>query len=199
MIERKYLTPGEVAEILSVSPVTVRQWAQKGKIKSRVTAGGHRRFLQEDVSQFASAYGHTLAETNDNIARILIVDDDKQLLGYLRELFITLPYNIEVEVAVDGYSAGRMVHIFKPNIILLDLMMPGMDGFEVCKHLKSEQTTRDTRVISMTGFPSKENVDRILMAGAEVCLSKPVNKDVLLDVIGIGFLESCGRRDQVVG
>jgi excisionase family DNA binding protein len=195
MAENKYLTPGSVAEILSVSPVTVRQWAQKGMLKSRVTAGGHRRFAQEDVQQFARAYGHTLTETDGNEARILIVDDDKQLSGYLRELFTTLPYNIDVEVADDGFAAGSMVLQFKPNIILLDLMMPGMDGFQVCKRLKSGQITRDVRIIAMTGFPSKENIDRILLAGAETCLSKPVSKDTILNAIGMEFLERCKKHE----
>lgn len=195
MADNKYLTPGSVAKILSVSPVTVRQWAQKGMLKSRVTAGGHRRFSLEDVKKFASAYGHTLAEDADSSeARILIIDDDKQLSGYLRELLTTLPYNIEVEVADDGFSAGSMVLQFKPDIILLDLMMPGMDGFQVCKRLKAGQITRDIRVIAMTGFPSKENVNRILLEGAEACLNKPVSKDTILDAIGTEFLNRYKKK-----
>lgn len=195
MAENKYLTPGNVAEMLSVSPVTVRQWAQKGMLKSRVTAGGHRRFAEEDVQQFAQAYGHTLAEDVDNSgARILIVDDDKQLSGYLYELLTTLPYDIDVEVANDGFDAGSMVLQFKPDIILLDLMMPGMDGFQVCKRLKAGQITRDIRVIAMTGFPNQKNIDRILLEGAETCLSKPVNKETILKAIGTEFLDRCKKK-----
>lgn len=198
MSEKQFLTPSDVAEILAVSPVTIRQWAQKGMLKSRATAGGHRRYLYKDVEQFARAYGHTLTEADGNEARILIVDDDKQLSGYLHELFTTLPYNIEVEVANNGFIAGAKVYQFNPDIILLDLMMPWLDGFEVCKRLKSEQTTRDIRVIAMTGFPSQENIDRILVAGAETCLAKPVNKGMLLDAIGMEFLERCGKREVEV-
>lgn len=192
---KQFLTPGVVAEILAVSPVTVRQWAQKGMLKSRTTAGGHRRFLYKDVEQFAKAYGHTLTDAHRSEARILIIDDDKQLTGYLRELLITLPYNIEVEVANNGFAAGATVYKFIPNIILLDLMMPWLNGFEVCKRIKSEQATRDIRIIAMTGFFSKENIDRILMAGAETCLSKPINKDTLLKAIGTEFLDRCGQRE----
>lgn len=199
MNAKQFLTPGDVAEMLAVSPVTVRQWAQKGMLKSRATAGGHRRFVQEDVEQFARAYGHTLSEPDGNEARILIVDDDKQLAGYLRELLTTLPYNIEVEVANNGFAAGGKVYQFNPNIILLDLMMPWLDGFEVCKRIKSEQDTRDIRVIAMTGFPSQENIDRILVAGAETCLSKPISKDTLLNAIGMEFLERSGKREVEAG
>jgi len=199
MNKKQFLTPGDVAEMLAVSPVTVRQWAQKGMLKSRATAGGHRRFVQEDVEQFIRAYGHTLTEANGDEARILIVDDDKQLAGYLRELLTTLPYNIEVEIANNGFDAGGKVYQFNPDVILLDLMMPWLDGFEVCKRLKSEQATRDVRVIAMTGFPEQENIDRILVAGAEVCLSKPISKDVLLNAIGVEFLERYGKFEIQAG
>lgn len=194
MAESKYLTPGNVADILSVSPVTVRQWAQKGMLKSRVTAGGHRRFSQEDLQLFVQAYGHTLTEVGGSEAHILIVDDDKQLSGFLHELLTTLPYNLKVEVADDGFTAGIMAVQFKPDIILLDLMMPGMDGFQVCKRLKSGRMTRDIRVIAMTGFPSEGNIDRILLAGAETCLSKPVTKETILNAIGMEFLKRCEKR-----
>jgi len=188
IIGKEYLTPGDVAKLLSVSPVTVRQWAQKGMLKSRVTAGGHRRFTKEDVEQFACAYGHTLADQDADEARVLIVDDDRQISRYLKELLTTLPYNIAVETADNGFDAGSKVQVFRPDIVLLDLMMPWLNGFEVCSRLKEIPNTRDIRVIAMTGHPSKENVEKILSAGAEVCLSKPFEKETLLEAIGQPFL-----------
>lgn len=199
MNAKQFIAPREVAEILAVSPVTVRQWAQKGMLKSHTTAGGHRRFIREDVEQFAMAYGHTLSTPDGDEARILIFDDDRQVAACLRELLISLPYNIEVEVVDDGFAAGSMILQFKPNIMLLDLMMPGLDGFVVCKRLKSGQITRDIRVIAMTGFFRKEHIHRILEAGAETCLSKPVDKDAILNAIGTKFLERCGKRKVEAG
>ena len=169
-----------------VSPVTVRQWAQKGWLKAELTAGGHRRFLIAEVKRFARERGLTLQlPDDDQRQRILIVDDNEKLAGYLVELFHHLPDAPEVEVAYDGFEAGGKVEAFQPHIVLLDLMMPGLDGFTVCKRLKQDPTTRAIRIIAMTGYASPENIQHILEAGAEACLVKPFEKQDLLDALGI--------------
>jgi len=183
-------TPAEVAEMLMVSPVTVRQWAKRGELKAVTTPGGHRRFLRHELEQFAHERNLVLKLEEWSGLRILIVDDDVQLSGYLEEFLGTCPGIADVAVANDGFSAGTMIYSFKPHLLLLDLMMPGMDGFAVCKQLKSGYTTRNVRVIGMTGFYSDENVERILAAGAEVCLKKPFDKDELMKAIGLEFDES---------
>ena len=83
------LTPTEVAELLAVSPVTVRQWAQKGLIEARTTPGGHRRFTREAVIDFARRMAMTLPESfaPPSGTRVLIVDDDRQFNGMLVALF----------------------------------------------------------------------------------------------------------------
>lgn len=168
-----------------VSPVTVRQWAQKGWINAETTAGGHRRFLMPEVERFARERGLNLQfPANQNLS-ILIVDDNVELAGYLSELLGNLDRPIDIELASDGFEAGRKVESFKPDIVLLDLMMPGLDGFEVCKRLKAEPSTLAIRIIAMTGFYSQENIDRIIQAGAEICLAKPFKSEVLLDAIGL--------------
>jgi len=182
---RNYLTPHDVAEMLMVSPITVRQLAQKGDLIAQTTPGGHRRFMSHDVERFAKERGLSLQLPDNNDLRVLIVDDDKQLSGYLGELLNSFPLNIVVDTADDGFSAGRIVQKFLPNIILLDLMMPGLDGFQVCKRLKADPTTKAIRVIAMTGYPTQENINRIIARGAEACLYKPIDKDALLSLLGI--------------
>jgi len=66
--------------------------------------------------------------------------------------------------------------------------MPGMDGFEVCKQLKEDPRTRAIRIIAMTGYPTPENMERIVNLGAEVCIQKPFTNQVLLDTIGIAVV-----------
>ena len=80
-----YLTPREVADLLMVSPITVRQWAQKGWLEAQTTPGGHRRFLHRHVELFARNRGLTLNQGGDDSTRILIVDDDEQISGFLVE------------------------------------------------------------------------------------------------------------------
>ncbi len=182
---KKYLTPTEVAEMLMVSPVTVRQWAQKGWLKASTTVGGHRRFIYYDVETFARERNLTLLLPSNTIPRILIVDDDEQFAGFLFELLSGLDNTPEIDVACDGFDAGRKVQAFNPDIILLDLMMPGMNGFDVCHQLKNDPVYKSVRIIAMTGYPTPENLDRIIKAGAEICLGKPLDEKLLLDAIGI--------------
>lgn len=178
------LTPQQVAKLLMVSPVTVRQWAQKGELKALITPGGHRRFTLHDVERFGRQRGISL-RSHDQVRRVLVVDDDQQLSGYLVELLGSLSEPIEAEVAKDGFDAGQKVLTFCPDIVLLDLMMPGLDGFEVCRRLKQDRATSGVRIIALTGYPSPGNIERIRAAGAEACLAKPISIQALLDAIGL--------------
>ncbi|MBI5039997.1 MAG: response regulator, partial [Gammaproteobacteria bacterium] len=115
--------------------------------------------------------------------RILIVDDDELLAAFLYEFLEGRPGIGAVDIATNGFEAGRKVHGFRPNLMLLDLMMPGMDGFAVCNNLKADPSTHNIRVLAMSGYPSANNIARILRAGAEVCLEKPVDTDRLLELL----------------
>jgi len=177
---KPYLTPSEVAELLMVSPITVRAWAQKGLLPSETTPGGHRRFLRESVEQFSKQY-KAVPQRND--LRVLVVDDDRQVAGFLVEWLTGLDEPFIVDTAADGFEAGSKVHSFEPDIILLDLMMPKLDGFEVCRRIKADPETSNIRVMAMTGHMSPENEQRILEAGAEVCISKPLDTKFLLGLL----------------
>jgi len=183
--EKTYLTPGEVADLLMVSSAAVRRWAAEGDLKAMTTPGGHRRFLPEDVERFASQKNIAIQASENNQLRVLIVDDDKQFSGYLVKMLAKYGEKIESELVNNGFDAGIKIHEFNPNVVLLDLMMPGMDGFQVCERLKSDRATKNIRVIAMTGYPSAMNVEKILAAGAEVCLSKPVDRHELLELLGV--------------
>jgi len=183
--EKSYLTPGEVAELLMVSSAAVRRWAAEGDLKALTTPGGHRRFLPKDVEQFARQRNITMTTSCDESLRVLIVDDDKQFSGYLLKMLGKYPEKIMPDLANNGFEAGIKIHEFNPDIVLLDLMMPGMDGFQVCEILKSDRTTKNIRVFAMTGYPSADNKERILAAGAEECLSKPIKKSALLELLGV--------------
>ncbi len=177
--KNQILTPNQVAEMMMVSPATVRQWAAKGLLKALTTPGGHRRFRMSDIVSFAEKQGLTLNIENDEPATILIVDDDKQFAGYLKELLLSFDANINIKIAYDGFDTGKLIHVFKPDLILMDLMMPTMDGFDTCRSIKSDPETARIRIVCMTGFGSKANARRILELGAEDCLSKPIDEAIL--------------------
>ena len=182
MPEKPYLTPNEAAAALMVAPATLRVWADKGLLKALTTAGGHRRFLRDELERFRREQG-----LDSGVQRILIVEDEPALARYLSALLSGFA-GVTTATASDGFNAGRLVQTFRPHTLLLDLMMPGLDGFQVCAQVKSEASTKAIRVIAMTGYPSPENVGRILAAGAEACLAKPLDEDRLLGILKLNEL-----------
>lgn len=173
--------------MLMVSPATVRLWASKGQLRSVPTPGGHRRFLRQDIEHFAQERNLTLQFPDGDALRILVVDDNEQITRYLKRLLSTRESTI-VFTANDGFRAGQLVQQHHPHIILLDLMMPGLDGFSVCRRIKSDQMYKSVRIIAMTGFYSQENQQKALDAGAECCVSKPFDVDELLRILRLGKL-----------
>lgn len=181
-----YLTPNEVAGLLLVSPITVRQWAQKGLLEAQTTAGGHRRFAREEVERFARERGIDLPNQG---RRVLVVDDDRQLNNYLVALLQTSVDDVQVFSALDGFEAGRIVQEYKPEIVLLDIMMPGMNGVDVCRSIKADPATRHALVVAMTGHHTPELEHRVLDAGASVLLQKPFSREDLLSECGFSSLD----------
>ena len=184
---KQYYKTSEVAQMLMVSTITIRQWENKGKLKAVMTLGGHRRFLHSDIEKFARKNNLSLQFSDEGMLRVLVVDDDEQLGNYLFDLLQGLPTEIEVKVARDGFAAGGLVYSFSPHIVLLDLMMSGLDGFQVCKEIKQEHGMRNIRVIAMTGFHSEENIKKIISQGVETCLKKPFEPEQLYDAMGIDY------------
>lgn len=178
---KDYLTPKETAIVLRVSPITVRVWAQKGLLKASTTAGGHRRFEREEIERFAREKGIEITE--DLEVRILIVDDDLDHLELLSDVIREHLPEIVFDTARDGFEAGQKVASFKPRIVLLDLLMPGVDGFKACRSIKENTEFKTVRVIAMTGYMSDENLRKIKHAGAEICLEKPLDVSKLVELL----------------
>ncbi|MCI0504470.1 MAG: response regulator [Gammaproteobacteria bacterium] len=185
MNSKAYLAPNEVADLLMVSPVTVRQWAQKGMLDAMLTAGGHRRFTMEEVERFAKERGLTLFRPENEKLRILIVDDNDQFVSTLKDVIKNIDDEIQIDTAKNGFAAGSKIHSFNPDVILLDIRMPGIDGIEVCRFIKETPATRSIRVIGMTGFPGNGTVEAVIDAGAEKCMTKPFGAGELMAALNL--------------
>ena len=181
--EARYLTPRQVADILGVSAVTIRHWSLNGKMEFITTPGGHRRYLFTDIVSFAKSNGINIKEAGSDKLKILIVDDDCLIVDYLKELISYSFDPVVIDTASNGFEAGEKVYTFIPDIILMDIRMPGIDGLEVCKRVKQGKTSSHTRIIIMTAFTSAELKEQASLAGAEYFISKPIDKNVLLGAI----------------
>ncbi len=172
--------------MLMVNPVTVRQWAARGLLRSLTTPGGHRRFLLNDVEEFARSRGATpVPRQSGRPDRVLIVDDDPLVGRSIAEVIRRHAPHVATEVARNGFEAGVKVESFRPHALVLDLAMPGMDGVEVCRRLRERPTLNHIRIVVITGSPSAENTERVLAAGADACLAKPLDTDRLIALLGL--------------
>lgn len=111
-------------------------------------------------------------------ASVLLVDDNEQNLELLHAYLEELPCRIHT--ARDGVEALAAVQRERPNLILLDVMMPRMSGFQVCAKLKKDATTRDIPVVMVTALNEVGDVERAVESGADDFLTKPVNRLELL-------------------
>jgi CheY-like chemotaxis protein len=119
--------------------------------------------------------------------KVLVVDDEAGIRDVLAEHLTTRPNPYEVLTAADGFEAGRLVVTFHPDVVLLDLRMPGLDGFQICRTIKADPDTAGTIVIAMTGFYSPETEARILECGAVRCVAKPIEPSKLSEFIDSVF------------
>jgi len=111
-------------------------------------------------------------------SRILIADDNQPNVELLEAYLADL--DCEIAVAYDGRQTLDKVIEFKPDLILLDIMMPKLSGFEVCKAVKRDPTTRQTMILMVTALNEAGDIERAVAAGCDDFLSKPINKLELL-------------------
>ena len=118
-------------------------------------------------------------EEKQSVRKILIVDDEKKFSNLLKKFFEK--NNYVIELAFDGWDAGLKAAQFMPSIIILDLALPGINGMEVCKNLKSNPKTENIKIVAISGdLRHSEKV--VLDAGADIYFTKPVDFETLLNV-----------------
>jgi excisionase family DNA binding protein len=180
-------TTGEIAAHCRVSYEAVSKWIKSGKLKAYTTPGRHHRVRRDDFEAFLREY-NLPPLTGSARRKVLIVDDDPAILRLLGAYFGKME-NYEVATATDGFEAGIQIAGSCPQLVILDLMMPNIDGFKVCQGIKSNLQTQQTIVVVLTGYATPENVRRAMECGADCCLEKPVALEALeqhLEVLWAG-------------
>jgi len=167
-------TTHEVSRLLQVNPRSVINWIEQSLLPSYRTPGGHRRIRRDDLLAFLKKHQiPTPASLVDGTFSVLIVDDDQEVSGMLKTFF-QKQGEYEVSTASDGITALMEVGRLKPDLLVLDIMLPGIDGVEVCRRIKGNSVNK-TSIIAISGVDSNEK--RILQAGADAFMLKPVDLD----------------------
>lgn len=178
-IQSENLTLSQAARECGVSRVTMWRWVKSGMLISAATAGGHHRIRRSDLNDFIKRknMGHRVRRT-DNRPKILVVDDDPHIQKFLITLFTTKGY--QVVAGSDGFEAGILVMKFQPRLVVLDLYMPHIDGFQVCRHLKSDPDTAGIKILAISGIARETNIQYAKDCGADGFLKKPLDINQLL-------------------
>lgn len=171
-------TTHEVSRLLQVNPRSVINWIEQSLLPSYRTPGGHRRIRREDLLAFLRKHQiPTPATLVDGKFSILIVEDEEAIVDILKTFF-QRQGGYEIGSASDGITALIEVGRAKPDLLILDIMIPGVDGIEVCRRIKADSANK-TVIIAISGQAAAEQ--RILQAGADVFMAKPLDLDKLHD------------------
>ena len=174
-------TTGEAAKICKVSQQTIIRCFDNGQLKGfRVPGSRFRRIPREQLYKFMKDNGIPTDALESGKRKVLLVDDDAELveiiLTYLNE-----DGRFEVRVAQNGFDAGMMVKEYHPDLIVLDVMLPDINGKEVCHRVRADASLVDVRILGMSGMVEEDKIQELKLAGADDFIHKPFEVDRLIE------------------
>lgn len=180
------MTTGNVARQLGVGLNTVKRWISSGALRGVCTPGGHWRISSEDLYLFMRKKGMTMAVSGQaNSSRVLVIDDDPSACELYRAVLEQTDVPLEVQCAQDGYTGLMKIGAWQPDILVLDILMPGINGLEVLRRIRENSEGENMAVIVVTAIPEQPDVRLTLRsAGVAAVLPKPLEVQRFMDVIG---------------
>jgi two-component system, OmpR family, response regulator len=174
-------TTGEAAKICKVSQQTIIRCFDNGSLKGfRVPGSRFRRIPRHELFQFMRENGIPTDALESGKRKLLIVDDDQELVDLLADTFAR-DGRFDIKTANNGFDAGMLVKEFRPDIVILDIMLPDINGKEVCQRVRSDETLEQVKIICISGMVEQDKVADLRASGADDFMQKPFVVDKLLD------------------
>ena len=181
MTTKTVFTTGEAAKVCKVSQQTIIRCFDNGTLKGfRVPGSRFRRIPRDLLFQFMQENGIPTDALESGKRKVLIVDDDEELVELLVDVF-ERDKRFDIRTANNGFDAGMTVKEFRPDLVVLDVMLPDINGKEVCQKIRSDKTLEKVRVICISGMVEQDKIADLKVAGANEFLQKPFTVDSLLD------------------
>ena len=175
-------TTGEAAKICKVSQQTIIRCFDSGQLKGfRVPGSRFRRIPREQLFMFMRDNGIPTDALESGKRKILIVDDDEELVELISDV-LERDGRFEVRTVNNGFDAGMMVKEYRPDLIVLDVMLPDINGREVCQRVRSDHAMDDVRIICISGMVEEDKVSELRAAGANDFMHKPFEVEKLVDM-----------------
>lgn len=184
--KQKVFSALEVAKVCGVVNQTVINWIRAGKLKASTTPGGQFRVYPEDLRGFLLENGMKIPDDLKELFRqqrasILVVEDDRVLNDLLAVQLRRQWPEADLFQAFDGFEAGSLLGVNRPEVVLLDLNLPGVDGFELCRRIKQEPGFEQPWVVAMTSSDEPGLEDRLAALGADAFFRKPFDFELLAE------------------
>ncbi len=172
-------TTGEAAKICKVSQQTIIRCFDSGQLKGfRVPGSRFRRIPRDQLYTFMRDNGIPTDALDSGRRKLLIVDDDQDLVDLLVDHF-ERDGRFDIRSVNNGFGAGMMIKEFRPDLVVLDIMLPDINGMEVCQLVRSDSTMDDVRIICISGMVEEDRIQQLRDAGANDFLKKPFDVDAL--------------------
>jgi excisionase family DNA binding protein len=174
-------TTGEAAKICKVSQQTIIRCFDNGQLKGfRVPGSRFRRIPREALYKFMKDNGIPTDALESGKRKVLLVDDDAELVELMTKV-LEEDGRFEVRIASNGFDAGMMVKEYRPDLIVLDVMLPDINGKEVCHRVRADNTLEDVRILCISGMIEEDKIQELRLSGADDFLHKPFDIEELID------------------
>lgn len=174
-------TTGEAAKICKVSQQTIIRCFDNGQLKGfRVPGSRFRRIPRDALYRFMRDNGIPTDALESGKRKVLLVDDDPDLVEMIQKV-LEDDGRFEVRTANNGFDAGMMVKEYRPDLIILDVMLPDINGKEVCQRVRSDESLDDVRIICISGMIEEDKIADLKANGANDFLHKPFEVEELID------------------
>ncbi len=172
-------TTGEAAEVCRVSQQTIIRCFDTGRLEGfRVPGSKFRRIPRASLLKFMKVNNIPLDNLDSGRRKVLVVDDDAEIVELISEV-LTRDGRFDVRTASSGYEAGIATQQFRPDLILLDYMLPDVNGNVVCQTIRKNPEFENIRVIIVSGVIRQDEIDQLLKSGAQGFVKKPFTIDEL--------------------
>lgn len=171
--DKKIFTTGEAAEVCKVSQQTIIRCFDAGRLGGfRVPGSKFRRIPREELLKFMRANSIPTDPIEGAIRRVLVVDDDPDIVDLFEDI-LGRDGRFEVRSAGTGYDAGLLTESYQPHLIVLDYMLPDINGNVVCERVRSMPHTKHTKIICVSGVVNQDEIAQLKGAGADDFVKKP--------------------------